>query len=67
MHKLAAYDEMILEERMAVVRRLGAKKFKEPDRKTEKTLAAIEDPERLMRMIDVIFDVNSWKELLAVK
>ena len=64
MHKLPAYDSMILEERMAILLSLGQKKLKGPDRKTEAALAAIQDTER---MIDAIFDVKSWKQLLAIK
>jgi hypothetical protein len=67
MHQLPAYDEMILEDRMAILRSLAAKKFKGPDRKTEKALAEIYDTERVKRMIDSIFDANSWKELLSIR
>jgi hypothetical protein len=46
---------------------IGRKRLGDPSARTEKALAAIDDPDRLERMMDVILDVKSWKALLAVK
>jgi hypothetical protein len=56
-----------MEERKSVLRKLGEKRFGRPGRRIEAALKAIEDLDRLERMIDVILDVTSWNELLAVQ
>jgi hypothetical protein len=71
MHEKVGWDEMVDEGRVRANRRAllsqGSKLFGEPNAKTRATLIAIDDPERLERMVDAILDLKSWKELLAVK
>jgi hypothetical protein len=67
MSDMVAYDAYIMDERKSVLRKLGEKRFGRPGRRIEAALKAIEDLDRLERMIDVILDVTSWNELLAVQ
>ena len=71
MHRKVAWDEAIDDGRIQNSHRTllnqGRKLFGEPSPKTETSVAAIDDPERLERMLDAILDVKSWKALLAVK
>jgi Putative transposase, YhgA-like len=46
--------------------RLGRKLLSEPDAATIQTLEAIDDVERLNRMLEALPDLRSWTELLAV-
>ena len=56
-----------LEQSHEVLLKLGRQRFGDPDPKTEAAVIAIEELDRLERMIDVILNVKSWKALLAVK
>jgi predicted transposase YdaD len=47
------------------VLRAGRSKFGEPDASTQAAIEAIADRERLERLFNRIFEVASWKELLA--
>ena len=71
MHETVAWDEAVDEGRVKTARRAllnqGRKLFGTPSAKTEKTLIAVNDPERLDRMLDAIVEVKSWKALLMVK
>lgn len=75
MHETSAYDAMveegifkgILKARIAALLKLGRQRFGDPNRMTEAALTAIEDSDRLERMLDVILNVKSWKALLLVK
>jgi hypothetical protein len=71
MHKSSAWDSVVEEAEIRTNKRtilsLGRRKLGEPGAKGEAALSAIDDTDRLERMIDAIFDANSWKELLAVK
>ena len=67
MRKLCAYDADGLAAFMPILRRLGEKRFKAPNRKTQSALNALNDPDRVERMIEAILDVSSWKELLAIR
>jgi predicted transposase YdaD len=53
------------EEAVAVVLRLGTKKFGEPSAAHETALRAVTDLARLERLTDRVLDVNTWDELLA--
>jgi hypothetical protein len=70
MHKPTLWDE-VEEKQMQWSKRLllrvGRKKFGDPDRKDETAFNKIKELARLDRMIDAIFEANSWKELLAVR
>jgi hypothetical protein len=52
---------------LRILLQVGRKRLGEPDSKTEATLGAIKDPERLERMADALDGVRSWKALLSVK
>jgi hypothetical protein len=71
MHEIVAVDQYEDAGRMRTARRVllshGRQLFGEPTVKTVKTLNAIDDPDRLDRMTDVILSLKSWKALLAVK
>ncbi|MBI1830499.1 MAG: hypothetical protein HYR84_03500 [Planctomycetes bacterium] len=69
MHKTAWDEDLekIAKAKLRVLRNVARQHLGEPDKKTEATLNAIQDPDRLDRMADVILSVKSWKELLAVK
>jgi hypothetical protein len=54
-----------LEGVVASLLRLGRKKFGPPDPRIEATVAAIGDLDRLNLLLDRIFDVSSWDELLS--
>lgn len=70
MHKVA-WDEFIdkgkVEARCHDLLAIGRKRLGAPSARTEKVLSSIDDPDRLERMMAVILDVKSWKELVAVK
>ena len=71
MHETFAWDEAVDEGRVKTARRtllnLGRQLFGEPSARTEKTLIAINDPERLERILDAVLNVKSWKALLMIK
>jgi hypothetical protein len=71
MHQSTAYDSAVDEGSIKTSHRallsLGRQLFGDPNPKTEAALTAIDDPERLQRMIDIILRVKSWKALLAAK
>ena len=54
-----------VEARQEVLLQLGRKQFGIPDPASETSLRGITDPDRLTRLIDALFDVSSWEELLA--
>lgn len=69
MHESSAY-QLILEEGAVreahrVLLRQGQRRFGPPDEKTAAALNAIQDLDRLDRLIDGVLDVSSWEELLA--
>ena len=70
MHKVAwdeAIDEGIVKGQFRTILAVGRKRFGDPDPKIEAALTAIQDPDRLERMAEVILTVKSWKALLLVK
>ena len=71
MHQSNAFDSAVDEGKLWASHRfllkLGRQRFGDPDPKTETALTAIEDIDRLERMMDVILNVKSWKALLSVK
>jgi hypothetical protein len=54
------------EGKLEAVLRQARKKWGEPDAQTLQTIQAISDDGRLNRMIDAMFDVQSWADLLNV-
>lgn len=52
------------EEARAILIRLGSKRFGEPDDDTEARIAALSNIDRLEDLIDRVFEVASWDELL---
>jgi hypothetical protein len=58
-------DEGRVDGMQAVIRRLGCKRLGSPDETVEFTLKAIEDIERLERIIDRLDDASDWQDLLA--
>ena len=54
-----------LEEARVTVKRLGEKRFGPPDSKIIEDLDSIQDLEKLRALIERIFDINSWDELLT--
>jgi hypothetical protein len=67
----SAWDQAFDEGRVQMGRYIlsiqGQQLFGKPCPKIKAALAAIDDPDRLQRMIDSLLDVKSWKALLAVK
>jgi hypothetical protein len=61
------FDEAMIKTTKRYLFSLGRQKFGEPEPKDEKALNRIKEFARLERMIDRIFEINSWKELLAVR
>jgi hypothetical protein len=47
-----------------ILLRQGRKRFGEPDEATRQALSAIYDLERLERLANQFWDVNSWQKLL---
>jgi hypothetical protein len=70
MHNPTVWDE-IDEAELRVSKRLllqqGQRKFGDPTKKEKAALTSIQEYARLERMAVSILEVNSWKELLAVK
>lgn len=69
MHESSAY-ELILEEGAIKAShrhllRQGQRRFGAADEKTVEALKAIQDLDRLDRLIDAVLNVSSWQELLA--
>src|ERR1022692_2385060 len=60
-----AWDEAVDEGRVQTGRRAlliqGRQLFGEPSARSEKTLIAIDDPDRLERMLEAILSLKSWK------
>jgi hypothetical protein len=54
-----------VEEGQRILLLLGSQRFGAPDAATEAALHAIEDIDRLERMIDAVPTAASWQELLA--
>ncbi len=71
MHRKVAWDEAIDEGQLKMGRRgllnVGRGLFGEPSPRVEAALAAIDDPDRLDRMLAAIAKLKSWRDLLAVK
>lgn len=74
MYKTTAWDEWeancnkeYAEGVISALLRVGRQRFGDPDAKTEASISAIEDFERLDRMLDQILAVKSWKALLSIK
>lgn len=71
MHETVAWDEY-LEEGMVkgelkAILKIGTKQFGKPAAKTKAALMAIQDLNRLDRMLDEVMNVKSWTALLSVK
>jgi hypothetical protein len=58
-------DEGRVEEAQKIIRRLASKRLGSPDQTAESTLRAIDDLERLDRIIDRLDDAADWQDLLA--
>jgi predicted transposase YdaD len=56
-----------VEDARQVLLRQGRKKFGPPDPQIEAAIATIADLDRLHDLLDRIFDVSSWEELLATE
>ena len=54
-----------IEEARTILLRLGRKKFGPPDARVEAQIAAVEDFDRLDKLICRLLDVASWEELLV--
>lgn len=71
MHKTVAFDAIVEEAEIRTGHRFllrqGRQRFGDPDPKIEAALTAIQEVDRLERMIDAVLTVKSWKALLAVK
>ena len=71
MHETVAWDEAVDEGRVKTARVViltqGRQLFGAPSARAEAALTAIENPDRLERMLAVIVTLKSWKALLAVK
>jgi len=75
MHESVAWDQIeeegFVKGELAVLMRLARKRFGEPDDKTLAALNAIQDRERVERMVERMTDlkvtVKSWKALLAIR
>ncbi len=71
MHKKVAWDEAFDNGQVEMGRRglvnVGRELFGEPSSKIDAALSAVDDPDRLDRMLAAIAKLKSWKELLAVK
>ena len=67
----SAWDDAIDEGRIMMGRRgllnVGRELFGAPSSKVEAALSAIDDPDRLDRMLGEIAKLTSWQALLAVK
>ena len=68
MHETTAYDQFLDEREVRTQHRIllrqGRRRFGAANAETEAALNAIEDIERLDRLIDAILTVSSWTELL---
>ena len=53
------------EEARVILLRQGKRKFGRPDRGTSQPLKAIQDLERLERLLDRILEASSWRDLLS--
>jgi hypothetical protein len=58
-------DEGRVKEAQAIIRRLAGKRLGSPAEAVELTLKAIDDLERLERIIDRANDAADWQDLLA--
>jgi hypothetical protein len=75
MHESVAWDEIeeegLMKGEMLAILKFARKRFGEPDAKTLAALKAIQDRERVERMLErmteVKVNVKSWKALLAVE
>jgi len=80
MHKTTAWDEWearydklterekrLTEREITLLLKFGRQRLGEPDIRTQAVLDAIEDSDRLERMLDQILTVKSWKALLSIK
>jgi predicted transposase YdaD len=69
MEESVTYQAIIERGRVSEARRLilaaGRKKFGRPDRATQAAIEGIADLDRLEALLERVFDVNSWQELLA--
>ncbi len=59
-------EKGIKQEARNILQRWGSKRFGPPDTDLASQIAALDDRERIERMIDRIMDVQSWQELLAI-
>jgi len=55
-----------IEGELAALLRLGKKHIGEPDAETLLKLRSIKDLHRLERMIDVLFEAESWQQVLNI-
>jgi hypothetical protein len=71
MHETVAWDayleEGIAKGELKAILSIGKHQFGKPDAKTKAALMAIQDLDRLDRMIDNFTKAKSWKELLSIK
>jgi len=71
MHEVVAWDQAVDEGRVLTARKamlnIGEHLFGAPSAKVANALVAINDPDRLDRMLKEIVRLKSWKALLAVK
>jgi hypothetical protein len=75
MHELVAWDQIeqegMVKGEMRAILKFARKRFGKPDAKTLAALKAIQDLERVERMLERLTDlkttVNSWRALLAIE
>jgi hypothetical protein len=60
-----AMAEEYLEQAREDLLRLGRKKFGPPSEAVRDAIAKIDDPDRLLALLDQILDVSTWDELVA--
>jgi hypothetical protein len=61
----AIVEEGMVKARQNDILRLGRRKLGPPSPASEQALNDMTDPDRLARLLDRLFDVSSWDELLA--
>ena len=59
-------DKGRIDHARSIVSRLGQRKFGPPPTEVKATIKAIEDVDRLDRMVEFVNNVSSWQELLAI-
>ncbi len=59
-------EEGVIKARQDAILRIGRRKFGiPPSAANQAALAGVSDPDRLGELIDRVFDVSTWDELLA--